>query len=98
MDINDVLWSIYNNKFALGSLTPPQKDSVDTIANVSLSKLLFEHTILNKEFQKEKKKSVLKRLVTESLEKFPSLSKWLGKQQEGTVPFTLWVNYKLTIG
>ena len=70
MDINDILWSIYNNSFAKDSLTPPQKESVDVIANASLSKLLFEHTILNREFQKDKKKSVLKRLVTESLENF----------------------------
>ncbi|MDB5254705.1 MAG: hypothetical protein JWL92_81 [Candidatus Nomurabacteria bacterium] len=91
--ITEFLWNIHTNRLA--GLESAEKEETDAIKNISLSKLLFEHTLLSTEFKAKPKKSVLKNLVTQTLEKFSSVATWLKNERKETILYTLLVNYRI---
>jgi hypothetical protein len=93
--ITEFLWNIHRNTFAGQNMQSTTAENADAIANISLSKQLFEHTLFTEEFQNNPRKPVLKALVFETLEKFSSISTWLKKQKNETILFTLLVNYRI---
>ncbi|GEM_PF-2473216 len=94
--VTKVLWSLNEGNFGENEkIHAPPKETVDAIANMSLSKQLFEHTLFNKEFKKRPKRIVLKKLVSKSLAESPALLRWLEKQEKKTIPCILWVNYRI---